>query len=47
MGGCAKVRFRVRNGADNTFVDVDHGVAVVDSYAPDPNSAAGLTLLAT
>ena len=47
MGGCAKVRFRVRNGADNTFVDSDHGVAVIDSYAPDPQSAAGRSLLAS
>jgi hypothetical protein len=47
MGGCSKVRFRVRNGADNTFIDTDHGVAVIDSYAPDPQSAAGRTLLGT
>jgi hypothetical protein len=46
MGGLAKVRFRVRNGADDTFVDSDHGVAVIDSYAPDPQSAAGRALLA-
>jgi N4-gp56 family major capsid protein len=47
MGGAAKIRFRVRNGADGSLVDVDHGVAVVDSYAPDPQSAAGRTLLAS
>lgn len=39
MGGTAKIRFKI-NG-----VDTDHGVAVVDSYAPDPASAAGRTLL--
>lgn len=47
MGGCAKVRFRVTNKADGSKIDVDHGVAVIDSYAPDPQSAAGRTLLAT
>lgn len=40
MGGCSKIRFRI-DGADTDF-----GVAVVDSYAPDPASAAGRTLLA-
>ena len=39
MEGMAKTRFRV-NG-----VDTDHGVAVIDSYAPDLNSAAGQTLI--
>lgn len=39
MGGTAKIRFKIDG------VDTDHGVAVVDSYAPDPNSAAGRTLL--
>lgn len=39
MGGAAKVRFKI-DGADTDF-----GVAVVDSYAPDPASAAGRTLL--
>lgn len=39
MGGSAKVRFRVDG------VDTDLGVAVVDSYSPDPASAAGRTLL--
>ncbi len=39
MGGSAKVRFRIDG------VDTDHGVAVIDSYAPDPASAAGRTLL--
>jgi hypothetical protein len=41
MNGCAKIRFKIDG------VDTDHGVAVVDSYAPDPNSAAGRTLLAS
>ncbi len=39
MNGSAKIRFKI-DGADT-----DHGVAVVDSYAPDPASAAGRTLL--
>jgi len=39
MCGSAKIRFRI-DGADTDF-----GVAVVDSYAPDPASAAGRTLL--
>lgn len=39
MTGTAKIRFKI-DGADT-----DHGVAVVDSYAPDPASAAGRTLL--
>ncbi len=39
MQGCAKVRFKIDG------VDTDHGVAFVDSYAPDPNSPAGRTLL--
>lgn len=39
MGGTAKIRFNIDG------VDTDHGVAVVDSYAPDPASAAGRTLL--
>lgn len=47
MGGCGKVRFRVKNKMDNTNIDTDHGVAVIDSYAPDPQSAAGKTLLAS
>ncbi|AOY90558.1 N4-gp56 family major capsid protein [Cupriavidus sp. USMAA2-4] len=41
MAGTAKVRFKI-DGADT-----DHGVAVIDSYAPDPNSPAGRTLLAS
>lgn len=41
MGGSAKVRFRIDN------VDTDHGVAVIDSYAPDPTSTAGRALLAS
>ncbi|MEJ7745363.1 MAG: N4-gp56 family major capsid protein [Luteimonas sp.] len=41
MSGCSKIRFKV-DGADTDF-----GVAVVDSYAPDPASAAGRTLLAS
>lgn len=39
MGGTAKISFKIDG------VDTDHGVAVVDSYAPDPASAAGRTLL--
>lgn len=39
MSGTAKIRFKVDG------VDTDHGVAVIDSYAPDPASAAGRTLL--
>lgn len=41
MTGCAKIRFKI-DGADTDF-----GVAVVDSYAPAINSAAGKTLLAS
>ena len=40
MGGTAKIRFKIDG------VDTDHGVAVVDSYAPDIASAAGRSLLA-
>ncbi len=40
MGGNAKVRFKIDG------VDTDFGVAVVDSYSPDPATAAGRTLLA-
>lgn len=47
MGGCAKIRFKVINKSDGTKIDTDHGVAVIDSYAPDPQSAAGRTLLAS
>jgi hypothetical protein len=47
MGGCGKVRFKVLNKMDGTKIDNDHGVAVIDSYAPDPQSAAGRTLLAS
>lgn len=43
MGGVAKTRFSVYNGVNN--VDTDYGVAVIDSYAPDPNTAAGRALL--
>ena len=39
MTGSAKIRFKI----DGT--DTDFGVAVVDSYSPDPASAAGRTLL--
>lgn len=39
MGGTAKIRFKIDG------VDTDYGVAVVDSYAPDPASAAGRSLL--
>lgn len=40
MNGAAKIRFNI-DGADTDF-----GVAVLDSYAPDPASAAGRALLA-
>jgi N4-gp56 family major capsid protein len=43
MGGAAKVRFNVKTGT--TSKDTDMGVAVVDSYAPDPASSAGKALL--
>jgi N4-gp56 family major capsid protein len=43
MGGVAKTRFSVYDGVAN--VDTDYGVAVLDSYAPDPQSAAGKALL--
>lgn len=39
MTGTGKIRFKI-DGADTDF-----GVAVVDSYAPDPASSAGRTLL--
>ena len=39
MTGTAKIRFKI-DGADTDF-----GVAVLDSYAPDPASAAGRALL--
>lgn len=39
MCGSSKIRFKI-DGADTDF-----GVAVLDSYAPDPASAAGRTLL--
>lgn len=39
MCGSAKIRFKI-DGADTDF-----GVAVIDSYSPDPASAAGRTLL--
>ncbi|CAB4155028.1 hypothetical protein UFOVP653_61 [uncultured Caudovirales phage] len=39
MTGSAKIRFKI-DGADTDF-----GVAVIDSYSPDPASAAGRTLL--
>ena len=35
MGGSQKTRFLVLTGA--TQKTTDHGVTVVDSYAPDPN----------
>jgi N4-gp56 family major capsid protein len=41
MTGTSKIRFKI-DGADTDF-----GVAVIDSYAPDPASAAGNTLLIT
>jgi len=43
MGGVAKTRFQVYDGTDN--VDTDYGIAVLDSYAPDPQTAAGKALL--
>ena len=43
MGGVAKTRFQVYDGLAN--VDTDYGVAVLDSYAPDPTTAAGKALL--
>jgi len=39
MNGTAKIRFKI-DGADTDF-----GVAIVDSYAPNPASAEGRTLL--
>lgn len=39
MCGSSKIRFKIDG------VDTDFGVAVVDSYAPDPASGAGRTLL--
>lgn len=45
MGGCAKTRFKVRVGADQSAADTDHGVAVIDSFAPDPQSAAGISAI--
>lgn len=39
--GCAKIRFKIDDA------DTDFGVAVVDSYAPEPSSAAGRSLLAS
>lgn len=39
MTGTAKIRFNI------DAADTDFGVAVIDSYAPDPASAAGRTLL--
>lgn len=44
MGGVAKTRFGVLNAA-GTAVDTDYGVACIDSYAPDPSTAAGKALL--
>jgi N4-gp56 family major capsid protein len=41
IAGTSKIRFKI-DGADTDF-----GVAVLDSYAPDPASAAGRTLLAS
>lgn len=41
MTGASKIRFKI-DGADTDF-----GVAVIDSYAPDPASSAGRTLLAS
>lgn len=44
MGGVAKTRFGVLN-ASSQSVDTDYGVAVIDSYAPDPTTADGKRLL--
>ena len=44
MGGMAKLRFGVAD-QNGTAVDTDYGCAVIDSYAPDPASAAGRALL--
>lgn len=44
MGGCAKSRFKFKTGTAEEFVD--YGVAVIDSYAPDPQTTAGKALLA-
>ena len=43
MGGVAKTRFQVYDGTNN--IDTDYGVAAIDSYAPDPTTAAGKALL--
>jgi len=43
MGGVAKTRFQFYDGTAN--VDTDYGIAVIDSYAPDPTTAAGKALL--
>lgn len=43
MGGVAKTRFNVFDGVKN--VSTDFGVAVIDSYAPDPQTSAGKALL--
>ena len=44
MGGVSKLRFGVAN-QNGAAVDTDYGVAILDSYAPDPQSAAGRQLL--
>ena len=43
MGGVAKTTFGVYNGT--AIQSTDYGVAVIDSYAPDPVSATGKALL--
>jgi len=43
MGGCAKIRFAPN--LSGTATTTDHGVAVLDSYAPAPTSSAGKALL--
>jgi N4-gp56 family major capsid protein len=43
MGGCSKIRFAPN--LSGTATDTDHGVAVIDCYAPDPNTSAGKALL--
>ena len=43
MGGVAKTRFTVSDGTNG--IATDYGVACIDSYAPDPTTAAGKALL--
>lgn len=43
MGGSAKIRFAPN--VSGTATTTDHGVAVLDAYAPDPTTSAGKALL--